>query len=112
MGGKEWRALAKADGLNLSRLVSEVTAAHEAIEAKGRPEATPDLRIRATRGLAPDHPEVARADDHGPGQIFDSVRAPLPPAECPSGGATWGAGPSGVASRRGKTFPRVEEDQL
>ncbi len=35
MGGKKWRAIAKAHGLNLGRLVSEAKAAHEAIEAKG-----------------------------------------------------------------------------
>lgn len=34
-GGKEWRAIGKAHGLNLERLVSEVKAAHEAVEAKG-----------------------------------------------------------------------------
>lgn len=43
MGGKGWRAIAKAHGLNLGRLVSEVKAAHEAIEAKGRLDAKEDL---------------------------------------------------------------------
>lgn len=40
-------ALAKAHGLNLGRLVSEVTAAQETIEAKGRPDVRGDLWPRA-----------------------------------------------------------------
>ncbi|MBI3780406.1 MAG: hypothetical protein HY278_05020 [candidate division NC10 bacterium] len=36
-------AIAKAHGLNLGRLVSEANAAHEAVEAKGRPDARGDL---------------------------------------------------------------------
>ena len=40
-------ALAKAHGLNLGRLVSEVKATQEAIEAKGRPDARGDLWPRA-----------------------------------------------------------------
>jgi hypothetical protein len=35
-------ALAKAHGLNLGRLVSGVKVPHEAIEAKGRPDARGD----------------------------------------------------------------------